>query len=64
MDKIIVSLTDAELTDLITNIESEKLCLLMLVLGEEGQNRILSTMSETAQKFFLDDVKKLEEKIK
>jgi len=49
-------MSEKDLKHLITNIESDKLCYLMMSLDQEAQNRILNTMSGNAQKCLLDDI--------
>lgn len=63
MDNYILNLSDSEIQDMTKNIDSQKLCLLMMVLEKPAQNKILGTMSEKAQSYLMDDVKKLETKI-
>ncbi len=63
MDAYILKMTDKELAEMTTNIDSKKLCFFMLSLGTTAQNKIYSTMSSKAQEYLKKDVKDLSIKV-
>ena len=64
MNEYILSLVESDLKQMITEIESEKLCLLMIVLNKSAQDKILSTFSGEAQRLLFNDIAVIKDKLK
>lgn len=60
MTKLLVSMSKDEVLEMIKNIDQRKLCLLMMGMGEDDQDKIFSYLSNDAKKLLKIDIVKLE----